>query len=375
MSRRRWPVAVARLLGCLLAPALLVSASPVVAAEEPVLNILNWSDYIAPGTIAAFEAETGIRVRYDVFDANEVLEAKLLAGRSGYDIVVPSAHFVARQIVAGVFQPLDRARLPGLANLDPEVMRTLAAYDPGNAHVVPWLWGTTGLGYNVTAVEERLGGTPPASWQLLLDPANAARLADCGIALLDAPMEVIPSVLIGLGLPPNSEDPAHLDRAFAALEAIRPHIRYFHSGQYINDLANGEICLALGYSGDILMARARAEEAAAVQTLRYVIPEEGALVWFDVLAIPKDARQPGNAHRFIEFVLRPEVIAEVSNAVRYANANLKATALVDEAIRMDPGIYPDAALRARLVANLPHGPKFERRINRAWSRLKAGRAR
>jgi len=370
MSARRWLAALARLL-CLVA--LGPVTGTVTAEEAPVLNVLNWSDYIAPGTVAAFEAETGIRVRYDVFDSNEVLEAKLLTGRSGYDIVVPSAHFVARQIEAGVFQPLDRARLPGLRHLDAEVMRTLAAYDPGNAHVVPWLWGTTGLGYDVTAVEARLGGAPAPSWQLLLDPANAARLADCGITLLDSPMEVIPSVLIALGLPPNSEDPAHIDRAFAALEAIRPHIRYFHSSQYINDLANGEICLALGYSGDIIQARARAEEAGQGQRLRYLIPEEGALVWFDVLAIPKDAPHPGNAHRFIEFILRPEVIAAVSNAVRYANANVAATPLVEDAVRMDPGIYPEAAVRARLVPNLPHGPKFERRINRAWSRLKSGR--
>lgn len=371
MSARRWPAAVTRLLCCLLPCGLI--ASSVTAAEEPALNVLNWSDYIAPGTVAAFEAETGIRVRYDVFDSNEVLEARLLTGRSGYDIVVPSAHFVARQIEAGVFQPLDRARLPGLRHLDAEVMRTLSAYDPGNAHVVPWLWGTVGLGFDAIAIEARLGGAPAASWQLLLDPANAAKLADCGIALLDSPMEVIPSVLIGLGLPPNSEDPAHIDRAFAALEAIRPHVRYFHSSQYINDLANGEICLALGYSGDIIQARARAEEASTGQVLRYLLPEEGALIWFDVLAIPRDAPHPGNAHRFIEFILRPEVIAEVSNAVRYANANVAATPLVDEAVRLDPGIYPEAAVRARLVPNLPHGPGFDRRINRAWSRLKAGR--
>jgi putrescine transport system substrate-binding protein len=370
MSARHRYGSLVRLLTLLLA---CLCAGPAACEEEAVLHIYNWSDYIAPETLAAFEAETGIRVRYDVFDSNEVLEAKLLAGSSGYDIVVPSANFVARQIQAGIFQPLERLRLPGHQNLDPAVMEVLADYDPGNTYVVPWLWGTTGLGYNELAVMERLGAEEITSWKLLLDPANAQKLADCGIALLDAPAEVVPSVLLGLGLPPNSEDPDHIAQAFEALSAIRPYIRYFHSSQYINDLANGEICLALGYSGDILQARARAEDAGGKVQLRYRIPEEGALVWFDVMAIPRDAPHPGNAQRFMEFTLRPEVMADVSNFVRYANANQAATALVTEAVRNDPGVYPPDAQRQRLVPNLPHGPAHDRRINRAWTRLKSGR--
>lgn len=360
-------------LARLLALGCLAFAVSTAAAEDAVLNIYNWSDYIAPDTLRDFEAETGIKVRYDVFDTNEVLEAKLLAGNTGYDIVVPSADFVARQITAGVFQPMDRARLGNYQNLDAETLRILTAYDPDNRHVVPWLWGTTGLGINRGMVSARLGDARTDSWQLLLNPESIAKLADCGVALLDSPAEVVPSVLIALGLPHDSEDEAVVARAFAALEAIRPHIRYFHSSQYINDLANGEICLALGYSGDILQARDRAREAANGQDVQYLIPGEGALVWFDTMAIPKDAPHPENAHRFIDYVLRPEVMAAISNAVTYANANAAATELVDAAVRDDRGVYPDAATRARLQPNRPHSARYDRWVNRAWTRFKTGR--
>lgn len=342
------------------------------AAEDAVLNIYNWSDYIAPTTLAQFEQETGIKVRYDVFDTNELLEAKLLAGSSGYDLVVPSADFVNRQIQAGVFQPLDKTRLSRLANLDPEIMRVLSGYDPDNRHVLPWLWGTTGLGINRALVESRIGNVPLDTWQLLLNADHAKALADCGIALLDSPAEVVPSVLIALGLPSDSEDEAIVSQAFDALSKVRPHIRYFHSSQYVNDLANGELCLVLGYSGDILQARARAAEAGNGQTIDYRIPKEGALVWFDTLGIPSDAPHPENAHRFLDFILKPEVMAEVSNAVAYANANVAATPLVDAAVREDPGVYPDAETRQRLKPNVTHSARYDRWVNRAWTRFKTG---
>jgi putrescine transport system substrate-binding protein len=340
---------------------------------ENVLNVYNWSDYIAEDTIAAFERETGIEVRYDVFDSNEVLEAKLLAGNTGYDIVVPSASFVARQIEAGLFQPLDRARLPNYENLDPEAMKVLAGYDPGNRHVVPWLWGTTGIGYNVAKIRERMPDAPIGSWDMLFKPEIVEKFADCGVALLDAPTEVFPSALRHLGLPTASQRAEDLAQAEALVMAIRPHVRYFHSSQYINDLANGEVCLVLGWSGDVFIARDRAREAGNGNEIAYFIPREGALVWFDTMAIPKDAPHPDNAHRFIDYVLRPAVIAAITNHVNYPNANAAATPLVDEAIRGDGAVYPDAATRQNLFPNAVNPPDYDRLVTRAWTRIKTNR--
>ena len=351
------------------------SAQGTAADQESataVLNIYNWSDYIAPDTIADFERETGIKVNYDVFDTNEVLEAKLLAGHSGYDIVVPSADFVARQVQAGLLQPIDRARLSGFDNLDPMLLDLMQTYDPGNRHAVPYMWGTTGIGYNRQRIAERFSGAAPLSWDLLLDAASAARIADCGIALVDAPAEVFPTVLHYLGLPPNSRDPAHLAQAEALLHGVRPSIRYFHSSQYINDLANGEICAAFGWNGDVLQARDRAREAANGQDVAYFVPREGSMLWVDVLAIPVDAPHVDNAHRFIDYILRPAVAASISNAVNYASANRAAEPLVEVRLRQDPGVYPDPAARARLFAVTATTPDYERLRTRAWTRIKTG---
>jgi putrescine transport system substrate-binding protein len=354
----------ALLVGC--------GGTPEGAVGPGVLNIYNWSDYIGVDTVRDFERETGIEVRYDVFDSNELLEAKLLAGGTGFDLVMPSASFIARQIEAGVFQPLDLQRLPGRAQLDPALMKLLASYDPGNRHALPWLWGTTGIGYNARMIAERMPDAPLESWKLLLDPEVLARFADCGVALLDTPSEVLPIVLHTLGLPSDSQDPAHLAAAEALLARLRPHIRYFHSSQYINDLANGELCLVLGWSGDILIARDRAREAKTGHDIVYRVPREGSLVWIDTVAMPRDAPNVENAYRFLEYILRPEVAAGISNHVRYANANTASTPQVDSALRDDPGVYPNDATRASLFPNAVNTSDYERLVNRTWLRLKQG---
>lgn len=345
------------------------AATPVDATEK-VLNIYNWSDYIAADTIANFEKETGIKVRYDVFDSNEVLEAKLLAGNTGYDIVVPSASFVARQIKAGIFQPLDKTKLPNYANLDPELMKVLAGYDAGNQHIVPWLWGTTGIGYNVKKIKERMPDAPIGSWDLILKPEIVARFKDCGVTMLDSPAEVVPTSLRYLGLPTGSQNAADLAKAEALMMTVRPSIKYFHSSQYINDLANGEICLVMGWSGDVFIARDRAAEAKNGNEIAYFIPREGALMWFDTMGIPKDAKHTENAYKFLDYVMRPKVIAAVSNLVKYPNGNAASTQYVDEAIRNDPAIYPDAATKANLFPNVVNTPDYDRLATRAWTRIK-----
>jgi putrescine transport system substrate-binding protein len=367
------PPSVARRLSlaALLALALPLAAA---AAEEPVLHVYNWSDYIAPDTIANFTKETGIEVTYDVYDGNEVLEAKLLAGHSGYDVVVPSASpFMARQIRAGAYRTLDKSRLPNLKNLDPQLLALAATADPGNAHGVPYLWSVTGIGFNLALVERALGDTVPRdSLALLFDPALAQKLAPCGIALLDTPQEVVPAALAYLGLDPKSHAPGDLDRAIALLDRVRPYVRKFHSSQYINDLATGDICVALGYSGDVIQARNRAREAESPVEIGFGVPREGAQMSIDMLGIPADAPHPDNAHAIIDYILRPEVIAAISNAVSYPNPNLAATALVDPAIRDDPGIYPPEAVRRLLYIDLPAPRAYERLRTRAWSRMKSG---
>ena len=356
------------------AMALAGGVSRAAAAEEARLNVYNWSDYIAPDTIPKLEAETGIRVTYDVYDANEVLEAKLLAGGSSYDIVVPSASpFMARQIAAGVYKTLDKSALPNWKNLDPSILSLVAAADPGNAHGVPYLWSVTGLGYNEKMVHAALGDAAPLdSWALLFDPANAKKLAACGISLLDTPQEVFPAMLAYLGLDPKSRDLGDLDRAVAALEKIRPYIRKFHSSEYINGLANGDLCLSLGYSGDVVIARNRAREAGNKVAIAFEIPKEGAQMSVDMLGIPADAPHPQNALRFIEYLLRPKVIADISDAVSYPNPNLPGTLMVKPAIRDDPAVYPPADIRKRFFVDLPAPPEYERARTRAWTRLKSG---
>ena len=349
----------------------LLAASPVLAQEEAVLNVYNWSDYIAEDTIANFEAETGIKVNYDVYDNNEIVDAKLLAGNSGYDIVVPTGNFLERQVQAGLLLPLDKSKLPNLANMDPAVMGVAATHDPDNAHSVPYMTFTIGLGYNVAKVTEALGAAPD-SWAALLDPANAEKLAGCGIAVLDSPSEVMGTVLHYLGLDANSESEEDLAKAEAALTAVKPHIRYFHSSQYIDDLGNGEICLALGYSGDIFIAADAAAEAGQGVEVGYVIPKEGAATLMDLLAIPADAPHPDNAHKFINYIMQPEVIAAVTDYVFYANPNLAATEFVSEEVKGNPGIYPPAETVANAFALKAHSPEFEEVLTRTWTRIKTG---
>jgi len=353
---------------------LTLAAWHAAAAEENRLNIYNWSDYIAETTVPRFEKETGIAVNYDVYDSNEVLEAKLLAGQSGYDLVVPSASpYLARQIAAGVYLPLDKAKLANYGNLDPQILQAAAVADPGNRYGVPYLWGTTGIGYNRAMVKAALGDAAPVdSDRLLFDPANAQKLASCGISVLDSAQELFPAALAYLGRDPLSRDPQDLQRAAAVIAAIRPYVRKFHSSQYINDLANGDLCVAYGYSGDVLQARNRAREAKNGVDIAYAIPKEGAMIWIDMMAIPKDAPHPDAALRFIDYVLRPETIAAISNTVAYANPNVRATALVDEALRDDPNTYPPPEVRARLFFDKPVTAQYERLRTRAWTRVKTG---
>jgi len=347
---------------------------PAPAAADKVLSIYNWSDYIAEDTIAKFEAETGIKVIYDVFDSNELLEAKLMSGDAGYDLVVPTLNFLARQVQAGVFLPLDRAKLSNYGNLDAGMMQRIALLDPDNAHSVPYLWGTTGIGYNVEKVKEALGEDAPVdSWDLVFKPENMAKLAGCGVSFLDAASEMVPTVLNYLGEDPNSFDEAVIGKALTTLQAVRPHVRYFHSSQYINDLANGDICVAVGWSGDILQAADRAEEADKGVEVAYTIPSQGAALWFDMLAIPKSSKRVDNAHAFINFLLRPEVIADVSNYVSYANANAASKDLVDAAITGNPDIYPDEETSAKLFTLAVLPPEVDRLYTRLWTTLKSGR--
>jgi putrescine transport system substrate-binding protein len=340
--------------------------------EEKVLHIYNWVDYIAEDTIPNFEKETGIKVRYDVFDSNEVLEAKLLSGKSGYDVVVPTANFLARQVQAGVFQKLDRAMLTNYGNLDPEMMKTLSKYDPDNAYSVPWMWGTTGVGYNVAKIKERMPDAPIGSWDLVMKPEIAAKFADCGIAMVDAPATIMPVVLNYLGKHPASEDPKDLEAAEALMMQLRPHIRYFNTSQYLSDLANGEVCLVVGWNGDVFMAQSRADEVAKGTEIAYFIPREGTELWFDMWAIPKDAPHPRNAHLFLNYILRPEVIAGATNFINYANANSVATEFVHEEIKNNPAIYPPAEVRAKLYPNPMHTAEYNRLLNRSWTRIKTG---
>ncbi len=343
------------------------------AAQDKVVNVYNWSDYIAPDTVAKFEAETGIKVVYDVFDSNETLEAKLLAGSSGYDVVVPTSSYLRRQIAADVYLPLDKALLPNLANMDPSLMESAAAYDEGNAHAVIYMWLTTGIGYNVAKVAERLGDAAPVdSWSLVFDPAFAAKLADCGIAMLDSSSDMLPSALAYLGLDPTSDSEEDMTKATELIEAVRPYIRYFHSSQYISDLANGEICVAVGFSGDMFLAADRAVEAGNGIEIAYSIPKEGALLSFDMLAIPSDAPNPENAHAFIDFIMKPEISAAITNTVYYANANAASLPLVDPEIANDPSIYPTDEVKANLFPTVTHDARTDRMITRLWTRIRTG---
>ena len=349
------------------------AAGAVPAAEAKVLNVYNWSDYIDPAVIEAFQKETGIAVTYDVFDSNEVLETKLLTGNSGYDVVVPSAYFLQRQVQAGVFAPLDKSKLPGLVNSDPELAARAARHDPGNAHSVVYMWGTTGIGYDRAKVEAIMPDAPVDSWKLIFDPAVLAKFKDCGVSMLDDPTDMVGTALLYLGKDPNSESEADLKAAEDLLLKIRPYLRTIHSSQYIDQLANGELCIVVGYSGDVLQARDRAEEAGKPLDSGYSIPQEGALMWFDTLAIPADAAHKDAAHQFIEYLLQPAVAAKNSDFVNYANANKAATPLVNADLRNDTNIYPTPEVAARLQPSLAKSAEFTRALNRSWTRFVTGR--
>jgi len=354
-------------------PAAVAATAPVDNGEEKVLNVYNWSDYIDPTVLEDFTRETGIKVNYDVFDSNEVLETKLLAGRTGYDIVVPSASFMQRQITAGVFQKLDKAQLPNLKNLDPEITQRISLHDPGNEHSVNYLWGTSGVGYNVAKIKERMADAPVDSFAMFYDPKVVAKFKDCGVTLLDAPSEVVGTVLIYLGKDANSEKPEDLAAAEKVLMAIRPYVKYVNSSKYIEDLANGEVCLSLGWSGDVLQSRDRATEAGKGIEIKYLIPKEGAVMFFDMLAIPADAKRPKNAHLFIDYLMRPEVAAKNSNFVNYANSNAASFPLVSETVRNDRGVYPAPEVKPKLVPDLAESPQFTRLLTRSWTRFKTGK--
>lgn len=357
----------------LLALSLTAAVVTAAQAENKVLHVYNWSDYIAEDTLANFEKESGIKVVYDVFDSNEVVEAKLLSGGSGYDVVVPSNQFLGKQIKAGAFQKLDKEKIPNWKNLNPDLMKTLEVTDPGNEHAFPYLWGTTGIGYNPEKVKAALGVDTIDSWDVIFNPENLAKLKDCGVAMLDAPQEVYAAALHYVGENPNPSSPVEVAKAEEVMLKVRPYVTYFHSSKYISDLANGNICVALGWSGDILQARSRAEEANNGVTVNYVIPKEGAAAFFDMMAIPTDAKNVEAAHIFFNYILKPEVIAPISDYVSYANGNAAATELVSADIRNNPGIYPTEEISKKLYAFSEQTPAVQRAMTRSWNKVKSGR--
>jgi putrescine transport system substrate-binding protein len=339
--------------------------------DGKVVNVYSWIDYIAPDTVADFEKETGIKVRYDTFDNNEVLETKLLTGHTNYDVVVPTENYFDRQLKAGVYRKLDKNALPNLKNADPEIMRRMAVHDPGNQYAVPYLWSTTGLGYNVDKVRARLGSAVPDGWALLFDPGNAARLQDCGVAIVDSPLEVFESAIIFLGHDPNRRDPQDVAAASALLRRIRPFVNRIDP-DLIPPLASGEICLALTWSGDVETARNRAKDASTGANIAYLVPREGALMTLDMMGIPADAPHPDNAQIWMNYLMRPDVIAKITNYIKYPNGNAASLPLVDAAIKADPGVYPDEATRARLVTHTAASLEYSRLVTREWTRFRTG---
>jgi putrescine transport system substrate-binding protein len=363
-----------RFVSAALATALVLFAANVAQAQQKRVNFYNWSDYIDPAVLKDFTRETGIEVTYDTFDANEILETKLLAGKSGYDVVVPTAYFLERQIKAGVFHKLDKSKLPNLANVWPDIAKRLAAYDPGNQYAVNYMWGTTGIGYNVNKARDILGPDFKIdSWELVFNADNLAKFKDCGVYMLDSSDDIFPAALNYLGLNPNSKDAADLQKAADLVTKVRPSVRKFHSSEYLNALAGGEICLVVGWSGDVKQAQKRATEAKTGIEIGYSIPKEGAQMFFDNLAIPKDAKNPDAAHALIDYLLRPEIAARNSAYVSYANGNLASQKFISKAVLDDPSIYPDAATMQRLYTITPQDQKTLRLTNRLWTKVKTGK--
>src|SRR5689334_459054 len=357
-----------------LVAAALTLLAPGSRAEERVVNFYNWSNYMAPGILEDFTKETGIKVVYDTFDANETLETRLLAGKSGYDVVVPTAYFLQRQIKANIFQKLDKSKLPNLTNAWPFVTSQLAIYDPGNQYGANYMWGTTGIGYNVNVARQILGPTAAIdSWDLIFKPENLVKFRDCGVHMLDSADDILPAALNYLGLDPNSTKQADLEKAADLVLKTRPYVRKFHSSEYLSALATGEICLVVGWSGDIMQARSRAAEANNGVEIGYAIPKEGAQMFFDNLAIPADAQHVAEAYELINYLYRPDVAAKNSDFVSYANGNLASQKLIDPRILNDKNIYPDEAMLAKLFVITARDPATQRIINRLWTRVKTGR--
>jgi putrescine transport system substrate-binding protein len=343
-----------------------------VADTGKVLNLYIWSDYLAADTLSNFEKQTGIKVHVAYFDTNETLETKLLAGSSGYDVVVPTASYFERQIKAGVYLTLDKSKLPNLKNMDPQLMAKVALHDPGNAHGIIYTWGTNGIGYNEKMVKELMPDAPLDSWRMVFDPAVASKVSKCGISVLDSPAEVMRAVYSYLGKDPNSQSPDDLVLGEAVLTKIRPYIRNINSSEYIEALANGDLCIAVGYNGDVMQARDRAHDANKGIEIKYFVPKEGSILWFDMLAIPKDAPDPDSAYAYLNYIMTPQVIADISNFKRYANANAASQPLVLPSVRDDPGIYPPPEQRQKLAVQLADSADQTRAITRIWQKFKTG---
>jgi putrescine transport system substrate-binding protein len=354
----------------LLAGGLLAGAA---MAQDKTVRVYNWSDYVDETAIADFEKETGFKVIYDTFDSNEVLETKMLTGNSGYDVVVPTVSFMPRQIKAGAYQKLDRSKIPNWANYSAEIAARSAVYDPGNEYGVTYMWFPTGIGYNIAKVKERLGDIPLDTWDTVFNPEKLAKLQDCGVYFLDSPEDVMTAALKYMGKDPNTRDIAELQAAADMLAKVRPFIKKFHSSEYINALANGDICIAIGWSGDVYQAKDRAKEAGKGVELSFAVPKEGTLVSMDTMAIPADAKNPDGAHAFINFMLRPEIAARNTNKTHFANSVLSSKDKVDEAIRNDPAIYLSAEALAGLYTVQPYDQKLQRSVTRLWTKLKSGR--
>jgi len=358
----------------LVAAALALLIAAPAHAQQRIVNVYNWSDYIEPSLLDNFTQQTDIKVRYDTFDSNDTLETKLLAGKSGYDVVVPTGFFLERQIKAGVFQKLDKSKLPNLVNIWPEIAQRLAAYDPGNLYAVNYMWGTTGIGYNVAKAREALGGDGKIdSWEVVFKPELLAKFKGCGVYLLDSADDIMPAALQYLGFDPNSHKEAELQKAADLLVKVRSSVRKFHSSEYLDALATGEACFAVGFSGDVKQAQKRAAEAKNGVEIAYAIPKEGAQLWFDNLAIPRDAKHVAEAHAFIDFLQRPEVAAKNSDFISYANGNLASQQFIDKAVLEDPNIYPDEATMSRLYTIKAYDAATQRLLNRLWTRIKTGK--
>ncbi|WP_157230755.1 polyamine ABC transporter substrate-binding protein [Kiloniella laminariae] len=342
------------------------------AAKAEELHVYNWVDYIGESTIADFEAETGIKVIYDTYDSSETVDAKLITGSSGYDVVLHAGSFMPRLIQAGVFDVLDKSKLDNYANLDVDILKVVANWDEDNRYGIPYMWGTVGITYNVDMIKERMPDAPIGSFSMILDPSIISKFADCGVSLLDSPVDVIPMTLSYLGLDPMSTNPEDYDKVVEAVSAIRGSVTTFDSSNYLNALPNKERCIAMTWSGDYAVAAARAEEAGVEIKLNYFVPEEGAGAWFDMWAIPSDAPNKEAAYKWLNYMMRPEVIAAATNYTWYANANKAATPLVDEEIRTNPAVYPDSKAMERMYLAKTLPPKVERVRTRSWSRIKTG---